>query len=112
MIAAQETIVIRQSFQLGSTCIVRECRTDDKGVKLDGYKVMDAAIAFFRAAHDKFEFNGAGEKLYKREVEQAVHEFLKSDDKEGRIKDALYDKTGHPHFFDLSLERMPFDISE
>ena len=102
----QETIVISQSFKAGSTCVVIDSSTDEKAVTLGGIAVVNAAINFFRAAHDKFEFNGAGTTLYSREVKQAVLAFLSSGEQEGRIKDAMYDTTGHPHFFDLRLERV------
>lgn len=108
----QETIVISQSFKAGNTCVIRECSDVEKDIINDKCKVVSAAVAFFRAAHDKFEFNGAGTTLYTREVSQAVLDFLKSGETHTRIKDAMYDTTGHPHFYDLALERIPMGTAQ
>lgn len=108
----QETIVISQSFKAGSTCVVIDSGTEEKAVALGGIAVVNAAINFFRKAHANFEFNGAGTTLYSREVKQAVLAFLSSGEQEGRIKDAMYDTKGHPHFFDLRLERITMSSGE
>lgn len=104
---AQELIIIRHNFLSECLSAIIDCNATGDIHAMNVSRTSQAACQLARTiVKDKAQFDGSGQNAYKRDISDALSAYLESDIIDARIKDAIYDYTGHPHFMDTQLERV------